>query len=199
MSTNLQQAVKTSKVSTLPDDLKAIAEAMLADKFGEEVVEQQVPDPFHGNKPDGFDAGYFDTIDITELTGRDGSKIRVSSEFLDRIRQANRGYLDEITLTSDFRSRRPKARLSVSNPHMDGLASAVRRFRELNIRYDMMFVMNPDFANEMMHRDRDFSYYFQRNDNRRRREGERDVYGQIMGIDVVITPEVYGCLLEGVF
>lgn len=50
MSTNLQQAVKTSKVSTLPDDLKAIAEAMLAEKFGEEVVEQEAPAPFPGPK-----------------------------------------------------------------------------------------------------------------------------------------------------
>ncbi len=46
MSTNLQQATKNSRVSTLPDDLKAIAEAMLAEKFGEEAIEVKSQGPF---------------------------------------------------------------------------------------------------------------------------------------------------------
>ena len=54
MSTNLQQAVKTSKVSTLPDDLKAIAEAMLAEKFGEEAIEVKSQGPFPGGSTTSF-------------------------------------------------------------------------------------------------------------------------------------------------
>ena len=194
MSTNLQQVVAKSKVSTLDGDLKDIAEQMLRDKFGfeEEVVTQRD----RSFQSDGM--GFAGTIGIEEIRTRDGSILRVTSEFLDRIRESNRGYYDEIELTSDFRSNRPKARLHISDTNMSSLMSAVKRFRNLNIRHDYLFTMNQDFAYEMMRRDRDFCYYFQRS-NRRRGEGERDVYGRIMGIDVVITREIRGCLLEGVF
>lgn len=50
MSISLPKEVQTQKVKTLPDDLKAIAEEMLGEKFGEEVVEQEAPAPFPGPK-----------------------------------------------------------------------------------------------------------------------------------------------------
>ncbi len=194
MSTNLQRVVAKSKVSTLDGDLKDIAEQMLRDKFGFE--EEVVTDSDRSFQSDRM--GFEGTIGIEEIRTRDGSILRVSSEFLDRIRESNRGYFDEVELTTDFRSRHPKARLRVSDARMSGLASAVKRFRNLNVRHDYAFIMSPEFVDEVMQRDRDFVYYFQRS-HRRRHEGERDVYGQIMGVDVIITREIRGCLLEGVF
>ena len=49
MSTNLPQEVQTSKVTTLPDDLKKIAEEMLAEKFGVKEVVTESGSPFSGN------------------------------------------------------------------------------------------------------------------------------------------------------
>lgn len=46
MSISLPKEVQTQKVKTLPDDLKAIAEEMLGEKFGEEVVEVKPQGPF---------------------------------------------------------------------------------------------------------------------------------------------------------
>ena len=194
MSTNLQQVVAKSKVSTLDGDLKDIAEQMLRDKFGFE--EGVVTKSDRSFQSDGM--GFDGPIGITEIRTSEGHVIRVTSEFLNRLRESNRGYYDEVELTSDFRSIRPKARLRISDARMSGLASAVKRFRNLNVRHEYTFIMSPEFADEMMRRDRDFGYYFQRN-SRRRHEGERDVYGQIMGIDVVIAREIHGCLLEGIF
>lgn len=50
MSISLPKELKTSKVETLPDDLKSIAEKMLAEKFGieEEVLERKSPPSFRG-------------------------------------------------------------------------------------------------------------------------------------------------------
>ena len=170
MSRALPKELRTKKTNSLPNDLKSIAEELIGEKFGfeEEVVERKAPDSFRQEY-----GPFGDTIGLTEIRTREGDVLRVSSEFYDRIRRSNQGYLEEIELARDFRSNRPKARLYIPNPDMSSLMTALKRFKYLNIRHDYVFVMSPGFANEMMYRDRDFGYYFQRT-HERPREGVRD-------------------------
>ena len=57
MSTSLPQEVQTQKVKTLPDDLKKLAEELLGEKFGEEVIEVEQPRAsFPGDRAPGVDS-----------------------------------------------------------------------------------------------------------------------------------------------
>lgn len=58
MPTKLEPATQTKKVKSLPDDLKKIADRLIAKKFGEEVVEQKASDPFRQGFPDGHHTLY---------------------------------------------------------------------------------------------------------------------------------------------
>lgn len=60
MSSVLQQPLQTAKLKSLPDDLRKLADELIADKFPGEVVRAEMPDPFLQTKrwvrhPSGYD------------------------------------------------------------------------------------------------------------------------------------------------
>lgn len=191
MSTNLQQATKQSRVSTLPDDLKAIAEAMLAEKFGEEVVEQKAQTSFQRVGDTIFAANGVD-----ELTAFDGTTTFVEPDVGDR-RPFGRRDLGEISVRVEPWSRTRIAEMEISYPSYDVLMTALRSFDMRNIRTrDRELVMHPEFYHFLM-RDRDVSVNFIRFDQTGipRERGAKVSDGQLFGCQVYITPKVRHAML----
>lgn len=177
---SLPQVVKTQKTSSLPDDLKNIAAQLIADKFG---IKEKKPQSSWGE----FPSGQGGPAAIFNQSNMDGG-------FWER----QRGYRDGITVKEEPWSRRRIASVSVSVPSFAALESARRRLLNENIRHDMIFVMEPEFFRALMCDDPDFSAYFMES-YMPHKEGVRNVSGQIMGIDVQVTPALMGCVLEATF
>lgn len=108
MSTSLPQEVKTNKVQTLPDDLKSIAEEMLAAKFGVKEEAPKKAKSFPGR--DGWTVPDFNDIFIEPDVGsgrldRREPTIEVKHQPWngDRIAEVEVGYPSEGDLIDVFR------------------------------------------------------------------------------------------------
>lgn len=190
MSTVLPQELKTQKTNSLPDDLKKIAEELIAKKF--DVREEVIPevddffldprmghrssDPFAG-RPDSFfnEPG----MGPRPFRGRDVSDITVQTRPWDRLRVAE---------------------VEISYPSFDNLVIANRKLDMENIRSGRRreFIMHPEFYS-FMRRDRDVGLHLQSYSSGRVPEGAKDVVGEIMGCLVIISPGVRHCILRAEF
>lgn len=188
MSTNLQQVVAKSKVSTLDGDLKDIAEQMLRDKFGfEEEVVTKRSDPFPQDFPP------FRGIDIDDVFFESNSRDR---------RGVGHRDLGEIRVRMEPWSRDKVAEMEIAYPSYEVIMTAFREMDRRNIRpREKELVMNPEFYHFLM-RDRDVSVNyisFDRTDPSRGRTGVKDADGQLFGCQVYITPRVRHAILIAKF
>lgn len=183
MSTNLQQATKQSRVSTLPDDLKAIAEAMLAEKFGEEAIEVKSQGPFPGG-----DTSPFRSIRRDDFFVEPGMGYSRGNRHRD---------LGEVNVRIEPWSRDRVAEMEITYPSYDVLMAAFRQVRERGIRPQSgELILNPEFYNFLM-RDREVHMAYQSRDMdpRRGRTGVKDPDGYLFGCEVYITPKVRHAML----
>lgn len=181
MSRALPKELQTQKTSSLPDDLKKIAEELIADKFGvEEEVVQVNPDDFFldprkfANGPDSF----FYEPNVRDRGGRRGDVSNI------QVRPAPWSLHSRI------------AEIEITYPSWDNLLIARREMQMQNIRPHgkPWFIMHPEFYHFFM-RTEDARMNFRQNFSRRA-EGAHDVTGEIMGCDVIVTPKVRHCILE---
>lgn len=184
MSRALPKELRTQKTNSLPKDLKAIAEELIGEKFGfEEEVVTRRDDPF----PD-FD-GRFDRVTV------DPRDVFIDPEVRDRGHR--RGDVSDIRVTNTPWSMRSRlAEIEITYPSWDNLLVARRNLEMQNIRMNdrPRFIMHPEFYHFFM-RTEDARINF-RHSNRRVREGERAVVGEIMGCEVIVTPQVRHCILQ---
>lgn len=113
MPISLPQEVKTNKVQTLPDDLKSIAEEMLAAKFGVKEAAPKKAKSFRGdtgNSPwsvGGFTSGSIGIESASFMGGRgrrNGSvQVSVQPWNGNRVAEIEVGYPDDSSLVDAFR------------------------------------------------------------------------------------------------
>lgn len=186
MSRNFPQATKTKKVSSLPDDLKKLAEDLIAEKFDvkEEVVEREAPRPFRQEYPG---------------TSGPDDRVRVASKdvFIDphlgqRLRRGEQGFRERIEVITTPWSSRPVATVPVPDPSTHGLRTAITQLKLANIR-PRTFYMIPEFMEHLLVTDREFAHYYNRN-----ADTSKSRHGIIYGIDVVVSSTIPGeAILEG--
>lgn len=175
MSIVLPQELKTSKVKALPDDLKKIAEEMLAKKFDikEEVVFPKWEDPFLDINRGAF-AG----------TGFNGAGGATTTQFFGEFQP---GYQDQIYVESQPWSNNRVAKLRIRHPAENELISALQRFDKQNMRGKRSFIMSREFCDYVR------SWW------RFTQHGGIEGVGQIFGCDVIVSPQVQDCVLEARF
>ncbi len=203
MSIVLPKELKSQKTNSLPDDLKAIAEELIAKKFDvrEEVI-PEVDDFFLDPDDRRFGRGGMGHFGIdpafAESRGRPHS-------FADEPSMGDRrGFRDRDV--SDVRvqiqpwDRLRVAEVEISYPTFDNLVVANRKLDMENIRRvrPREFIMHPEFYNFLC-RDQQVGMYLQHYDGRRVPEGAKEVIGEIMGCQIVIARGVKHCILRAEF
>ena len=172
MPTKSPQVTQTSKIESLPDDLKEIAQGLINDKFGEEVVEQRKqprqsfrgPDGIHAGPPAGYDTSIYDTsYDGRRLSGR-------------------------IEAMYDAWSGNKTARIRVNYPSIDCIRDAVRTLdMELPGRAEKRIIAGTSFLSALC-RDAEFNMYARRVDRLSSREGMENMVYELHGMPVIISP-----------
>lgn len=182
MSRVLPHGVQTKKVKSLPDDLKSIAEELIADKFG--IVEEVVPevdDFFHDPRfrqefPTGPDEVFFGP--------------RMDD------RRDRRGDVGFLQVRQEPWSRLRVAEIEITYPSYENLVRAMRELDINNIRdrEKREFVFHPEFYHFLM-RDMQIARYMRHTERGTWREGEKQVVGELMGCNVIVTHKVRHALL----
>lgn len=190
MSRALPKELQTQKTSSLPDDLKKIAEELIADKFGvEEEVVQVNPDDFFLDPHDTVNRRRFGPDAFGRFTDVDESDVRD--------RGGRRGDVSNIQVRPTPWSLHSRiAEIEITYPSWDNLLIARREMQMQNIRPHgkPRFIMHPEFYHFFM-RTEDARMNFRQSFGRHV-EGAHDVTGEIMGCDVIVPPKVRHCILE---
>lgn len=192
MRSNLPQATKTKKLSSLPEDLLSIAEELIASKFGieEEVVEQQAPASFcpHPGCSNGVGCRRHTTID--------GGQAEVYAQ--QDIRDFGaRGYRESEIYYERSWGGRNVATIRVVDPSEACIINTLRTIDAQNIRGDRTFIMSRRFFNTMMREPR--IYREMQCIDRSMSYNVGQVIGRIFGCNVVINEGVMDCQLRVVF
>lgn len=192
MPISLPKELKTQKTNSLPDDLKSIAEQLIADKFGiQEEVVPQVDDFFLDPRMGhfGFDPAF----------GESRSRATIFADEPNvRDRGGRRGDVSNIQVRPAPWSLHSRlAEIEITYPSWDNLLIARREMDMQNIRArnKPKFIMNPEFYHFFM-RTEDARMNFRQSFGRRPVEGAHDVAGEIMGCDVIVTSKVRHCIFE---
>lgn len=176
---HLAQDLTTSKVNSLPKELRDIAESLIGDKFGyEEVVERKSSHPFHYRTlwgANATDAGYVSVSDYITY-GIDPTFVRQVGN-------------SRITERLDFETRRSILSTTIEFPDTRSFRDAIRRLDMANARANDRFAYLPNEFARALFSTPDFQYYT--NMDRSRGMGyERskgDYIGQLFGVKVFIS------------
>lgn len=195
MSTSLPQEVQTSKVTTLPDDLKAIAEEMLKEKFGVKEVQDVSPDPF----PDDYPK--------TKTDGQDAGNARATTTTADAwcgnsfcsscVGGPERGCGGFIQTRVDFQRRQRVFSIAISQPDSRVFHDGINKMqRELNVRpHEITLRASKPFLQRMLS-DPEAQYFFKQ----KYEPGHRDyIVGQMFGVNIAVVPEGSYAVLEARF
>lgn len=182
---NLPQEARTNKVETLPDDLKSIAEEMLAKKFGveEEVVREEPPfDPF---------------LRIHEShTATDDGFLQASTTTTEYDYRGRRGFLNDIQISIQPWDRRKIAQVNVNAPSERHIRDAIDNFEWSAVpRYGRQWVFNPRFWNYLKSDPRMGMSTSHKPTPREWREGVEVSVAYLYGIPVTVSPHIREGLL----
>lgn len=169
MPTSLPQEVKTNKVQTLPDDLKSIAEEMLAAKFG---VKEEAP-----KKAKSF-------------PGRDGWTVPDLNDIFIEPDVGN-GRLDRREPTIQVKHQpwngSRVAEIEVSYPDERSLIEAFKALdRQIGRRDGRKIFIGRLFYREIMNRDIRFARLFRQMSAWEPEEGVEREFGEIYGFPVIM-------------
>lgn len=126
------------------------------------------------------------------VEGRRYDEFAPSSGFLN-----DRQYGRSNPITVEIRpwDRRRIAKIDVRDASVRGIAEARRALQEENLRLeDVSLVMEPRFVDYIIRRDDEFQYYFKQN-IRPHYEGEERVFGEILGMKVIVSKHVKGAIV----
>ena len=180
MSSHSVQVSKTSKVQSLPDDLREIAEGLINDKFGrEEVVRDSTPHSFQSMAyaTYGVDTAHDGDVRTTihHAVGRNPQTVREipGTGVVERI--------DFITRSRYLSApiRYPSARDFRESVHKLDMANARRDGREATLE--------KVFARHLVS-DRDFQMYAYF-DESKHRGYSRQCIGQMFGVKIFVSPD----------
>lgn len=165
----LQAHLQTRKISSLPEDLRNIAEELLIEKFGrddviEEVKAEKSADTFPGfneysvqGYSVGIDMGYEDSTEIAERFSGVADELSMGYGRME--------HRPGLNTRVDFSSRQRVVTTPVTSPDFRGLTEALRRLDEQNLpRRDRIFRFNPRFWDAIY--DRELSSYLATTDCR---------------------------------
>lgn len=171
-------AISSQKVTSLPKDLRKIADELIAEKFPEEVKREQSRDTFRDRCTCGPE--YAVRCVIHDTKSYDDDRHRRN-----------------FTITYDVRpwDRRRVAKVNVRHPSYNGIKEAVYTLRRENISMNnAKMVMgtrefhdllgSPDLGREIRHVDRS------------RREGEEPVIAELFGMEIICHPSIQGFVIE---
>lgn len=179
--TNLPQEALTHKVNSLPDDLRSVAEEMLAEKFGieEEVVERSAPNPFRDNTQ--FDARADDATYVSGPRAVDDPRMGYGRRFRNNIRV-------EVQPWNNGRV----AEVDVNAPSIHHLREAIDQFDWENVpKHDRTWLFGPRFWHYLKADPRMASAIVSRNPPRDSwREGIEISIADLYGIPVVVNPNI---------
>ena len=162
MSSRSVQVSKTSKIQSLPDDLRKIAEELIDDKFGKEVVRERSSNTFQRDIH-LYDGAY----------GESYESFRVESV---------RG--EDIRATPDFASRRIRYSTSITQPTLRALLDAINRLHRRNLRNITAYIP-VSWRDELLLSPELFSFA-----NRYDVGGcGSDYIGKIFGVPVRVSPD----------
>lgn len=190
MSTSLPQEVQTSKVTSLPDDLKAIAEAMLKDKFG---VKEVVPDV------DDFFLHPADPRRFTEF--RDGPHPLRNEPSMGSERGGRSGDVGLVRVTNEPWSHSRVAEVEIFYPSFENILIAKAQMEMNGIRWreQPRLVMNPEFY-RFIRTDSDARLNFVHYDEMGPGPiGLEPTVGQLAGCAVVVSRDVKHAILVAEF
>lgn len=146
---HLAQDLTTSKVQSLPKELRDIAENLIGDKFGyEEVVERKSSNPFHYQTVWGVEAADDGYVSVSGYTTH-GINPTV-------VRQVGNG---EIVERFDFETKRSILSAPIEFPGAGGFRDAMGRLDMADARKSNKFAyLTPDFAKALFST-LEFDYY----------------------------------------
>lgn len=178
MSSHSVQVSKTSKVQSLPDDLREIAEGLINDKFGKEVVRESTPHSFQSMAyvTYGIDTAYDGDVRTTihHAVGHNPQAVREIS---------GTGVVERI----DFITRKRYLSTPVRYPTARDFRESVHRLDTINARRDgREATLDKDFARHLV-TDRDFQMYASFDE--RDRGYSRQCIGRMFGVKIFVSPD----------
>ena len=176
MSSRSAQVSKTSKVQSLPDDLREIAEGLINDKFGKDVTRDSTPHPFH-YMAYAIDPAYDGDIRAT-IHHAVGSNPQAVWEI------KGTGVFERI----DFDTRRLLISTPIRHPSAIDFRESVHRLDMANARRDgREATLDKSFARHLVS-DRDFQMYVYF-DESMHRGYSRQCIGQMFGVKIFVSPD----------
>lgn len=174
----LAQDLTTSKVNSLPKELRDIAESLIGDKFGYEEVEQYSSNPFHYRTVWGVDAaddGYASVSGYTTY-GIDPSFVRQvgNSQIVERF---------------DIETKRSILSTPIEFPDAGSFRDGIHRLNMVNAKTNDRFAYLPkDFARELFSHP-DFRYYADQygSSGLGYESSKGDYIGQLFGVKVFVS------------
>lgn len=175
---HLAQDLKTSKVNSLPKELRDIAESLIGDKFGYEEVEQYSSNPFHYQTVWGVDAA----------DGRDVSVSGYTTYSIDPtfVRQVGNSQIVE---RFDIETRRSILSTPIEFPDTRSFRDGVYRLDMVNAKQnDRKAYLPYEFATALFSTE-DFRYYSctERIKVMGYESSKGDYIGQLFGVKVFVS------------
>ena len=168
MSSRSVQVSKTSKVQSLPDDLREIAEGLINDKFGrEEVVRESTPNYFQSMA--------YVTYGIDTAYDGEDYELHIRTERISG---------EDIRANPDFATRRIRYSTSITQPTSRALLDAINRLHRRNLRNITAYIP-VSWRDELLLSPELFSFA-----NRDDVGGcGSDYIGKIFGVSVRVSPD----------
>lgn len=176
---HLAQGLTTSKVNSLPKELRDIAESLIGEKFGyEEAVERKSSNPFHYQTVWGVDAADDRYVSVSGYT-----TCSMDSTF---VRQVGNSQIVE---RFDIEARRSILSTPIKFPDTRSFRDAIHRLDMVNARTNDRFAYLPyEFARALFSTS-DFQYYANMDISRgmgyERSKG--DYIGQLFGVKIFVS------------
>jgi hypothetical protein len=175
---HLPKELRTRKINSLPEDLKGIAEELIAVKFDirEEIVTKKRSRPFRQEYPSGYGIEVSADGDI-----RMGA---LGEPFMGRFRGDSPG----VEVSHDFATRERIYRTPIAEPTFRGIRDALYRLDEANApRRDVKAFIGSRGFLDYLRSDRDIGQHIAYSDRHR---GKREYLGDIFGVSFFVVEGV---------
>lgn len=186
MSRALPKELRTAKTSSLPDDLKKIAEELIADKFGiEEEVVTQSDRPFQNGYHEGPSNGQ--DRDYARATAPDAGAWCGNSFCSSCVGGPERGCGGFVRARVDFQRRQRVYSITLSHADSRLFHDGINKLMETTNcrREDMLLIASKRYIRDLL-QDPEARYYFEH----REEHGYRElVIGRMFGVKIAVGPE----------
>jgi hypothetical protein len=187
---HLAQDLRTKKTNSLPDDLKAIAEELIGDKFGyeEEVVEKKSPNSFRGYD----EIGFYDESIIGLDMGYGGDSVFVTRQSTPFGQSSNASFTRHepgVERRIDFYSRRCVFSSPITSATTRAFRDAAQRLDMANARRQNRKAVVPERFAKELYMDGDFQIFAARSVERGRGQNIGRYLATLFGVDIFVVGE----------